>query len=136
VLSLKTIHPYQNAYLNGITNYFIKDNAENYFETEYWGQAYREGALWLNQNMEANATVCVPKQASFILNYYLYKQALTDCGAEKFYDTSTPKYLMLLSRKGIYNDFMHKINEKYLPVYTIRRQKGTLAKIFKNTEKR
>jgi len=136
VLSLKTIHPYQNAYLNGITNYFIKDNAENYFETEYWGQTYMEGALWLNQNMEENATVCVPKQAVFVMNYYLNKEISPACSPEIFYDTSTPKYLILLSRKAAYNDFMRKINVEYLPVYTIRRQKGSLAKIFKNTEKR
>jgi len=136
LFSLIIIHPYQNAYLNGITNYFIKNNAENYFETEYWGQSYKEGALWLNQNMEANATVCVPRNVAFILNYYLNKEVLTDCSAEKFYDTSTPKYLLLLSRKAVYNDFMYEINEEYLPVYTIRRQKGSLAKIFKNTEKK
>jgi len=138
LLSLITIHPYQNAYLNEITNYFIKDNAENYFETEYWGQTYREGALWLNQNIEENATVCVPKStsASFVMNYYLDKEAPPAFSADFFYDTSTPKYLLLLSRKANYKNFMHKINAEYLPVYTIRRQKGSLVKIFKNTEKR
>jgi hypothetical protein len=137
-LSLISIHPYHNAYLNGITNYFIKDNAENYFETEYWGQTYREGALWLNQNIEENATVCVPKSSSaaFVMNYYLNKKAPPAFSADFFYDTSTPKYLLLLSRKANYNNFMHKINEEYLPVYTISRQKGSLAKIFKNTEKK
>jgi len=137
LLSLIVIHPYQNAYLNGVTNLFIKNNnAEDYFETEYWGQTYREGALWLNQNIEADATVCVPKNFEFVLKYYLDKEIQTDCSAKNFYDTSSPKYLMLISRKAAYNGFMHKINEEYLPVYTIRRQKGTLAKIFKNTQKK
>lgn len=90
----------------------------------------------MNESMEANATVCVPKNVAFLLNCYLNKEASTDCSAEKFYDTSTPKYLLLISRKAAYNDFMYKINEEYLPVYTIRRQKGSLAKIFKNTEKK
>jgi hypothetical protein len=136
--SMVQIHPYQNAYLNGITNYFIKDNAENYFEIEYWGQTYREGALWMNQNMEENATVCVPKSSSsaFVMNYYLNKEAPPAFSADFFYDTSTPKYVLLLSRKANYSNFMHKINAEYLPVYTIRRQKGSLAKIFKNTEKK
>jgi hypothetical protein len=88
--------------------------------------------------MEENATVCVPKSSSaaFVMNYYLNKEAPPVFSSDFFYDTSTPKYMLLLSRKANYINFMHKINEEYLPVYTISRQKGSLAKIFKNTEKR
>ena len=78
MFSLITIHLYQNAYLNSITNYFIKGNAGNYFETECWGKTCRKGALWLNENMEEDTGVCVSKSIAFIVNYYLKKKAPTN----------------------------------------------------------
>ena len=130
------IHPYQSAYLNRVTNLFLDNNAEDYFETEYWGQTYREGALWLNRHMEKNAEVCVPKNAVFAVDYYLEKEVQSEFTAQFFIDTAVPKYLMLIPRKAVYNDFMHWVDNTYEPVYTIRRQQGTLLKIFKNTLKK
>lgn len=130
------IHPYQNAYLNRVANLFIKGNTEDYFDIEYWGQTYREGALWLNQHMEKNAEVCVPRNAVFAVDYYLEKDVVPEFTAPFFIDTSVPKYLMLISRKTVYSDFLHWVDQTYEPVYTIKRQQGTLLKIFKNTRKK
>ena len=86
--------------------------------------------------MEEEAVVCVPKLIAFMADYYLEKEASSGFSADFFYDTSVPKYLMLITRKTVYNSFMRKVENEFVPVYTIKRQKGALMKIYKNTIKK
>lgn len=43
------LHPYENVYFNRLAAGGVK-RASQYFETDYWGNSYKEGAEWLIQN--------------------------------------------------------------------------------------
>ncbi len=43
------LHPYENIYFNRLAAGSMKRAARN-FETDYWGNSYKEGAEWLIQN--------------------------------------------------------------------------------------
>ena len=123
------IHPYQDAYLNEVTNAWIPDRAEDYFEVEYWGNVYKEGASWLNRNMEPGAVVYVPwsRAADFHLER---KSRRIDVGA--FRDSKRPAYLMLNTRMAYYGPFLREVEREHRPVFSIRRQKATLLRIYEN----
>lgn len=60
VPQLVHMHPYHDAYLNEVVNLALPGEPERYFELEYWGSAYREGALWLNAHAEPHAVIVTP----------------------------------------------------------------------------
>ena len=127
--SLVQIHPYQDAYLNEITNAAIPERAETYFEVEYWGNPYKEGARWLDRNMEPGTVVYVPwsRAADFHLER---KSRRIDVDA--FTDARRPAYLMLNTRTAYYGPFLRRVEREYRPVFSIRRQKATLLRIYEN----
>ena len=127
------MHPYQDAYLNGITNALLPGDAADTFEVEYWGNAYREGAEWINRNAEPGAVVYVPWTTQADAHLATKGQPVD---AEAFLtDLARPQYVMTITRKAHYNAFLHFLDRYYEPVFTVRRQKATLLKVFKNTHR-
>ena len=80
--------------------------------------------------MQKGDKVAVPifvDWANFMLTMKATKGSLED-----FKDTSTTWYLMYITRVTAYNDLINYAEKNLEPVYTIKRQKGTLLKIYKN----
>lgn len=133
-VSLVTIHPYADAYLNEVTNALLPGPAEDYFEVEYWGSSYGEGARWLAARAEPDAIL----YAFWHENDKFYLTGRFRAFDPSFLqnDGGPPRYAMLMSRKAAYDDFMRVVVRDYEPVFAIRRQKATLMRIFKNTVRR
>jgi len=127
------IHPYQNAYLNVVTNAWIAGNAEDVFEVEYWGQSYKEGAEWLNGHAERDADIYVGHGPD-LANHYLTTRSrrLTEETWPEFESQSRHAYLMLMTRKALYGPAITRVMRGYEPIFEVRRQKGTLLKLYSN----
>jgi 1,4-alpha-glucan branching enzyme len=124
--------PIHRQFLNGVANLIIPDSSEEYFSLEYFGHAYKEGAEWLTLNAEANSRIFVPIFRGVPKQYL--SQSVEDGSFEEFEDKKSPAYLMFITRVSRYEDFIEQVEEKYFPVFEIKRQKGTLLKIYKNDE--
>lgn len=130
LIAMVSIHPYQVAYLNSVTNALIQEDSHNYFPLEYFGHAFKEGGEWLNDEMQGDDKVFIPffgYWATFTLDRDYTKGSLED-----FKDTSTTNYLMYITRVTEYDELIRYAEENLNPVYTIERQKGTLLKIYRN----
>jgi len=79
IYDMISLHPYQTSYFNraiagGVTN------ASRFFETDYWGSAYKEGCQWLRENRKTyieNHKIDVAGCNYFpqdILEYYLNEE--------------------------------------------------------------
>lgn len=132
-VSIARIHPYEDAYLNPVTNALLPGPAEEYFDLEYWGNTYKEGARWLSEHAEPHATL----YAFWHANDRHYLKDRYRPFAPAFFDAAAgPQYVMLMTRSAAYDEFMRIVVRDYEPVFSIRRQKGTLLNIFKNTAKK
>ncbi|MBU0666434.1 MAG: glycosyltransferase family 39 protein [Nanoarchaeota archaeon] len=58
LIDILSYHPYETTFYNRLVG-GIK-GAEKNFEIEYWGNSYKEGSKWLNENIPENSTVVVP----------------------------------------------------------------------------
>lgn len=128
VVAIATTHPYEGAYLNEVVNTCISDHAENYFSTEYFGQAYLEGARWLNQHAELNAEIIVPF-FYWVANPTLRIPARPEL--RRFDDDTQTRYLMFITRVSRYTPKLNSLQTDALPVFEIRRQKATLLRIYR-----
>ena len=129
------IHPYQNAYLNEVTNALLPGNAEDMFEVEYWLQSYKEGAEWLDAHVEPEAEVYVAFQTNCADPYLNRKSRLLDeATLPVFEDRTRSRYLMLVTRKAMYKEAIAAVVRAYEPVFTVRRQKGTLLRVYCNRQ--
>jgi hypothetical protein len=131
LIAMVRIHPYQGAFLNVATNAVLPREAQHYFELEYWGHPYKEGAAWLAQHAEPGAEVFVPIfpfGAEPSLGYTPARGT-----PARFTDSRRTRYLMFITRVARYNKLINLANERYDPVFTIRRQNATLLKIFVNS---
>jgi hypothetical protein len=127
------IHPYHNAYLNEVTNAWLPGNAEDMFEVEYWQQPYKEGAEWLNAYAEPDAEVYVAFWPNCAEPYLKRKsRPLEDHELVLFEDRTQVRYLMVTTRKAMYREPIEAIVRTYEPIFTVRRQKGTLLKVYSN----
>jgi len=130
-IAIARIHPYEDAYLNEMTNALIGGKAEDYFEVEYWGTTYKEGAEWIDRNAEGNAAVYYVWTPQVL---YHAKRPVEVFNADAFFhDTRRPQYLMLMTRAALYDERLRRVAREYRPVFSITRQKGTLLNIYKNT---
>jgi hypothetical protein len=129
VVSLAAIHPYQDAYLNEVTNELLPGPAEEYLEVEYWGFPYKEGAQWIDAHAEPDARVFLLWSAQ--ANFHLAKPGLSPAEAN-FNDPSVPGYLMIITRRAFYNEFTDDVERRYPEAFAVRRQRATLLRIFKN----
>jgi hypothetical protein len=131
-LGLVWIHPYYNAYLNEVTNALL-ERAEDLFEVEYWGQSYKEGAEWLNLNAEPDADIYVGLNKQ-IADRYLNRKSreLNEHSLPEFEDPGRVAYFMVITRKAVYRESIEHIVRSFEPVFSIRRQKGTLLHVYTN----
>jgi hypothetical protein len=129
-------HPYEGAYLNEVANFFIPADAERYFSLEYFGQAYLEGARWINDHAEKDAVVMVPIFKN-VANTVLTTNPAEWGSLNEYLQTKKPCYVMYITRVSRFNNplivYLEK-NER--PIFTIRRGKGTLLKIYKKNGQR
>lgn len=130
---LVRVHPYHNAYLNEVTNASLAGNAEDVFEVEYWGQSYKEGAAWLNAHAERGAAIYVALAKECADPYLITTpQDVDEETLPRFADVTRPAYFMVMTRKAMYSEPIKHIVSAYKPVFTIRRQKGTLLTVYSN----
>ncbi len=55
---------------------------------------------------------------------------------DDFFDETTPNYFMYITRVSRYDRTIQYLENNYEPIFQIRRQKATLVKVFKNTERK
>ena len=136
-VELIRMHPYHNAYLNEAANAWLPGNAEDVFEVEYWQQSYKEGAEWLNAHAEPDAGIFVAFDDR-CADHYLRRKAteLDSTNLPLFEDRMRVAYLMVMTRKAMYKDAVAHVVRAYEPVFTIRRQKGTLLRLYSNRRPR
>jgi hypothetical protein len=133
VAQLIPMHPYEGAYLNEVTNASLPGRAEDMFEVEYWQQSYKEGAEWLNAHAERNARIFVAFDTRTV-DRYLDRESieLDDSTLPRFEDRSRPAYFLTMTRSGMFPESIRHIVRTYQPLFEIRRQKGTLLRIYSN----
>ena len=113
------LHPYQYIYYNSLPGQ--TGGAFRRFELDYWGTAYREAALWLNEYAGPNATIG-SNEADDLLAAYLRRDLVAEhsTGPGEQYD-----YLVLTSR---YNHDLTLYPEADV-VHSIARDGAVLAVI-------
>ena len=132
-VQLIPMHPYEGAYLNEVTNAWLPGPAEDLFEVEYWQQSYKEGAEWLNAHAERDARVFVAFDTRTV-DRYLDRESieLVDSMLPRFEDRSRPAYFLTITRSAMFPESIRHIVRTYEPLFEIRRQKGTLLRIYSN----
>jgi hypothetical protein len=136
-VEIARVHPYETAYLNQVANAIGGPNTEDWVEVEYWGNAYKEGAEWINRHAEEGARVFFPlgggqRSGEDIARYYLERPIVPSGTLAEFSDASRVSYLMFITRAAWYDDLIRGVRAHYEPVYTIRRQRATLLEIYSN----
>lgn len=132
-VQLIPMHPYEGAYLNEATNAWLPGGAEDMFEVEYWQQPYKEGAEWLNAHAERDAEIFVAFDTR-TADRYLDRESieLVDSTLPRFEDRSRPAYFMTITRSAMFPESIRHIVRTYEPLFEIRRQKGTLLRVYSN----
>jgi hypothetical protein len=136
-VEIARVHPYETAYLNQIASAIGGPHTEEWVEVEYWGNAYKEGAEWINRHAEEDARVFFPlggghRSGEDISRYYLERPIVPRGTLAEFGDTSRVSYLMFITRVAWYDDLIRGVRSRCEPVYTIRRQRATLLEIYTN----
>ena len=136
-VQLIPMHPYEGAYLNEATNAWLRGPAEDLFEVEYWQQSYKEGAEWLNAHAEPDAQIFVAFDTRLV-DHYLKRPSieLVDSTLPRFEDRSRPAYFLTITRRAMFPASIRHIVRTYQPLFEIRRQKGTLLRIYSNRHPR
>jgi hypothetical protein len=120
-----SVYPYGDAYFNEALRRIVPRQIENYFEIEYWGSTYRQGANWLNQNAREGAIVCVPL-ADHLLQFYPVRSDLSfDCSDQS-------DYLMFFTRQAFLPTNLEQTfgYSKLNPVFKISRYNSDLLYIY------
>jgi len=119
------IHPYEACFYNELVG-GIKSASRN-FEVEYWGEAYKEGAYWLNRNARENATILVTV-APHIPGYYL-RSDLHVIYRDSF--SEDVDYVMFITRRGFYNQATWHCLNNFEPIYRVQVDNVDLLLIYK-----
>ncbi|MGH0029570.1 MAG: hypothetical protein ACQGVC_07255 [Myxococcota bacterium] len=136
-LELAVMHPYQTAYLNPVARAFAGDRPEEWIEVEYWGAPYKEGSAWLDRHAEPHAVVHFvigggQRAGEDVARYYLDRRVVRGGNLRIFQDTGTPQYLIFITRKAWYDEFVRDVRARYEPVFTVERGGATLLEIYSN----
>jgi hypothetical protein len=115
--NLKTLHPYQYIYFNGLSGDLKK--AEGNFPLDYWGASYKEASDWIanefNWQNEGDDKVKVYTcNSSFAVDYY---------GRETFELIANPNdadYLICQEKL-----------EKFSPIFEVKRKNITINTVYK-----
>lgn len=125
-------HPYETAYVNPIVGRLIDGPTERFFEVEYWGNAYKEGGAWINQHTAPDTVVYHVPSGGELVKYYVDRPVLPSDEFGTFEDSKVPKCVMFITRIAWYDDLMRRLDRDDEPVFTIKRQRATLLKIYYN----
>lgn len=120
-------HPYQATYFNSFIGGM--KGAQKYFNVEDWGSAYRELALWANDNIPAGSQICIPF-ADHLPKFYLdpAKNYQYECVVNR--DAAVKQYVMTIHRTGYYNEPYMTAKDLYPAIYSIKRGGAELAAIY------
>ncbi|HEY3119783.1 MAG TPA: glycosyltransferase family 39 protein [Vicinamibacteria bacterium] len=105
------LHPYESIYFNRLVGGGVAA-ASRKFETDYWGNSYKEGAQWLVDNYNYGSAEPVRVASTYVplqCTYYLYK---TPLGRARFVYVSldeSPHVVLSTTRKGIHERFRGRI---------------------------
>ncbi len=113
---MMTIHPYELYYYNKLIGGM--GGAYHYVEVGYWGQEFREGVQWLNENAEPNARVALLPADKMGRRYLRDDLILVK-------ETEDPDYVVHLT-KTAFEPF-----KNYEPIYVLEVDGAPLLKIKK-----
>jgi hypothetical protein len=127
IYGIINLHPYEYIYYNAFTG--GERGAFRRYEMDYWGTAYREAALDVNQLAQANATVVVDDPS---FTYSPYSKASVDVlpiryAANLAAKGKAPVYDFVVLSSRFNNDLRQCPNEQV--VRTIEREGAILAVI-------
>ena len=123
--SIIKYHPYQSSYFNEVTGGI--DGASNKgFEVAYWGNAFIGTLPFLNEH--SDSTFWIYNHPS---RYRFYDQTGVLKKTVKFGDKNNSDYLVLLIRKGHFNEEMWNYYKYKKPVFSVRVSKTSLVNIYK-----
>jgi len=114
VISIIQYHPYQTTYFNELVG-GIK-GAQGNFEVEYWGNSYKEGAEWINQNVKKGTTVVVPI-TEYIPSEYLRKDITIEKKMPSNQDSEI--YVMFMRDVTDYNQLIWTLEKDYTPIHSV-----------------
>ena len=87
----------------------------------------------LNLNAEPDADIYVGLNKQ-IADRYLNRKSreLNEHSLPEFEDPGRVAYFMVITRKAVYGESIEHIVRSFEPVFSIRRQKGTLLRVYSN----
>ena len=133
-LDMYRLHPYQTVYFNRLLAGGLAKAAKNY-DTDYWGNSYREGILWLIQNYNwppDKKIKILNASKAFQTGYYLEKSPELRNRFDMF-DNDTdrnpdPDIFLSTTRWNCYKAFRGKI------LYQVERDKTPLLYVIEVSE--
>jgi hypothetical protein len=96
------LHPYQSIYFNPMIAGGL-ENAWKKFDTDYWGNSYREGIEWVLENYHPETSEKIRVRncsTGFLMNYFLFKDSKQSARFELPNDTQ-PSHLLLSIRRHV-----------------------------------
>ncbi len=108
-LDMRRLHPYQTVYFNRLLAGGLARAAKNY-ETDYWGNSYREGILWVikNYHPSMNRKIRVLNASwPFQTGYYLEKTPELQSRFEMV--ETNPDIFLSTTRRDCHKAFQGKI---------------------------
>jgi hypothetical protein len=141
-------HPYQVVYFNRLIGGLPGAQAMDLPEaTDYWGSCYRQGLKWINAHALKNAYLLVGvgehivhATAKIWLRPDILNVSLTGepdmpvINSEQLLDMKSDKshvYLMYITRKDHYSEFVKTMDAHHDPVYEILVENAPILKILK-----
>lgn len=120
------VFPFDGSYFNEVMQMEYPKNIDLQFDFSYWGETYRQGVDWLNQNAEPNSTYCVPIADHLLKSYPVRKDLTMDCSANT-------EYLMFFTRwpgipENLESEFHYKEKD---PVFRISKYDSDMLVIYK-----
>ena len=123
--SIIKYHPYQSSYYNEIIG-GIDGAANKGFEVTYWGDAFIGALPFLDEHSDSTFWIVnhpvpyrSPGKVAFLKETY------------KFGNRTNSDYLVVLVRKGHFNEEMWEYYKNRKPVFSVRVSKTDLVNIYK-----
>ena len=124
--SIIKYHPYQSSYFNELIG-GVDGAANKGFEVEYWGNAFIGTLPFLNEHSDSTFWIYNhPAQYRFYDEAGLLKKTVS-----LFADKNNCDYLVLLIRKGHFDQETWKYYKYKKPVFSVRISGTNLVNIYK-----
>lgn len=140
LLFLINLHPYEITYHNFLSG-GVK-GAEKNFEIDYWGNSLKEGIVWVEENLEENATLIVPITGKLV-RYHLTRDdinLITESWGRRTLDSliinNKTEYVMYPVLQNLVNEpvngtVVYYTENNLKPIHTVDVEGVTILKIFK-----